>query len=98
MITAKEKLLNFLDGFVMYLFTLAGVFFSKYFPMLREGIEFEISFSSGRFITTCMMAFMLLTAAENLGGSNKAGKRKRFLWRAISALTYGAFWYNVIGG
>ncbi len=44
------------------------------------------------------VAFLLLTAAEQLGGSDPEGKRKRFLWRAVAALSYGTLWFSLIGG
>ncbi len=83
---------------MMYVFTLMGILASKYIPILREGGDFVISVSWSQLIISCVIAFLLLTAAEQLGGSDRKGKQKRFLWRAIAAMSYGAFWYNMIGG
>ena len=94
----KEVIFNVIDTTLMYFCTLIGVGVSKYVPLLREGVPFSINLSLSQLIVTCVVAFMLLTAAEQLGGSNKAGKRRRWLWRAVAAMSYGAFWYNVIGG
>ena len=89
---------DILDTVSMYLFTLSGVLVSKYMPMFRAGGDIVIEYSIGQLIMSCVVAFMLLTAAEQMGGKNRQGKRKRYLWRAIAAMTYGAFWYNIIGG
>lgn len=94
----KEKLLGGLDTSAMYVFSLMGVLLSKYIPQLREGSEILIDISWGQFLVSLLVAFMMLSAAEQLGGSDSAGKRKRFLWRAIAAVSYGSFWYNIIGG
>ena len=92
------KILNILDTVAMYVFSLVGVLLSKYIPYLRDNKEFQIEISWGQFIVSCLVAFMMLSAAEQLGGSDAEGKRRRFLWRAIAAVSYGAFWYNIIGG
>jgi hypothetical protein len=94
----KERRLNVFDTVAMYFFTLAGVMIGKYIPLLREGTDFVITMQWSQLIVSCVVSFMLLTAAEQLGGADKRGKRKRFLWRAVAALSYGAFWYNIIGG
>ena len=94
----REKLINILDGIAMYVFTLLGVLISKYLPMFREGEEFRFQISWTHFVMSLFVAFLLLTAAEQFGGSDPVGKRKRFLWRAVAALSYGTLWYNIIGG
>ena len=94
----REQVLNILDGVAMYAFTLLGVLISKYLPLFREGREFRFEISWTQFIMSLFVAFLLLTAAEQLGGSDPVGKRKRFLWRSVAALSYGTLWYNIIGG
>jgi hypothetical protein len=94
----KEQLMQTLDGLAMYFFTLMGVLISKYLPLFREGEKITFDISWAQFIMSLFVAFLLLTAAEQLGGSDSEGKRKRFLWRAVAALSYGTLWYNIIGG
>ena len=95
---ARQQLLQTLDTVGMYFFTLLGVLISKYLPMFREGEEFRFQISWTQFVMSLFVAFLLLTAAEQFGGSDPVGKRKRFLWRAVAALSYGTLWYNIIGG
>jgi len=95
---ARERLAQTLDTMAMYVFTLLGVLISKYLPLFREGKEFRFEISWAHFIMSLFVAFLLLTAAEQFGGSDPVGKRKRFLWRAVAALSYGTLWYNLIGG
>jgi hypothetical protein len=96
--TRKKKLLIALDGIAMYFFTLIGVMVIKYLPMFKEGKEFEICFSWGRFIVGCVVAFMLLTGAERAGGRDTSGKKVNFVRRAVSAVAYGSLAHSLIGG
>ena len=95
---SRERFLQILDGTAMYFFTLLGVLVSKYLPAFRAGEEFRFEISWAHFIMSLIVAFLLLTAAEQLGGSDAEGKRKRFLWRAVAALSYGIMWHVIIGG
>lgn len=82
----------------MYLFTVVGVLMSQYIPLFKEGVEFEIRISWSRFVLSLLLGFALLTASEQTGNPDPAGKRKRFIRRAIAAVTYGSFWYSILGG
>ena len=94
----KKTLLAILDGLAMYFFTLVGVMVIKYLPMWKEGVDFKITFNWGRFIVGCIVAFMLLTGAEQAGGRDTSGKKINFVRRAVSAVAYGSLAHSLIGG
>lgn len=96
----SQQLRSFLDGAVMYLFTLAGVMFSKYIPYYTQGSEIVFTFQWQRFVLSCGVALLVLGQDVVSGAKSGAAKlqKNNMRRRAIAAFCYGSMCYSVIGG
>ena len=92
----RQAIGNFVLDFGIYLFALAGVWFSDMILAYSSGTSYAMGdWQWWQLIAAILIAFIVCAALDSKGDA--VGKRKNFYRRAINALSQGFMWRSVMG-
>ena len=96
-----SKIIDAIDGFCAYVFTLIGVLAAQYLPAFRSGDTINLAISWQRIALGAIVAMVVIGSQERIVGEDKtmakAGRRKRFGYRMVNALAQGLAWSQIMG-
>lgn len=100
-----DRLWTFTLDFGVYMFCVAGVFFSRYLPAFYAGDDIDLKMPAiGNIILSLLIAWTITFSQEHRKPSSDISpekareiKREHFVSRANFALAQGFMWQSVMG-